>query len=127
MPAFQPYWGKLAVRNDRGDRGNVGIIRSPVRASILPDQNGRESDSGDAIQHPEWAFRACGDVAIQIEEAKCRFTTVVLYFRMSSWSEDNRQHRPPDRGHAITSQAKAGYYRRKISSDHAGRSRLALL
>jgi hypothetical protein len=35
-PAFQPYRGKLAVRNDRGDRGNVGIIRSPVRASILP-------------------------------------------------------------------------------------------
>ena len=30
-------WGKLTVRNDRGDRGNVGIIRSPVRASILPD------------------------------------------------------------------------------------------
>ncbi len=38
MPAFQPYRGKLAVRNDRGDRGNVGIIRSPIRASILPDQ-----------------------------------------------------------------------------------------
>jgi transposase InsO family protein len=37
MPAFQPYWGKPAVRNDRGDRGDVGIIRSPVRASILPD------------------------------------------------------------------------------------------
>jgi hypothetical protein len=37
MPAFQPYWGKLTVRNDRGDRGNVGIIRSPIRASILPD------------------------------------------------------------------------------------------
>jgi hypothetical protein len=36
-PAFQPYRGKLAVWNDRGDRGNVGIIRSPVRASILPD------------------------------------------------------------------------------------------
>jgi hypothetical protein len=35
-PAFQPYWGKPAVRNDRGDRGNVGIIRSPIRASILP-------------------------------------------------------------------------------------------
>ena len=32
MPAFQPYRGKPAVRNDRGDRGNVGIIRSPVRA-----------------------------------------------------------------------------------------------
>src|SRR5262252_5495930 len=40
-PAFQPYWGKLAVRNDRGDRGNVGIIRSPIRASILPDHLGR--------------------------------------------------------------------------------------
>jgi hypothetical protein len=26
--------------NDRGDRGNVGIIRSPIRASILPDQSG---------------------------------------------------------------------------------------
>src|SRR5580693_9205607 len=39
QPAFQPYWGKLAVRNDRGDRGNVGIIRSPIRASILPDQS----------------------------------------------------------------------------------------
>src|SRR5260370_3986223 len=37
-PAFQPYWGKLTVRNDRGDRGNVGIIRSPIRASILPDR-----------------------------------------------------------------------------------------
>src|SRR6516225_6957701 len=36
-PAFQAYWGKPAVRNDRGDRGDVGIIRSPVRASILPD------------------------------------------------------------------------------------------
>ena len=23
--------------NDSGDRGDVGIIRSPVRASILPD------------------------------------------------------------------------------------------
>src|SRR3954464_3384738 len=39
-PAFQPYWGKPAVRNDRGDRGNVGIIRSPVRASILPNLGG---------------------------------------------------------------------------------------
>jgi hypothetical protein len=28
MPAFQPYRGKPAVRNDRGDRGNVGIIEA---------------------------------------------------------------------------------------------------
>src|ERR1700757_2736136 len=41
-PTFQPYWGKPAVRNEREDRGNVGIIRSPLRASILPDYiNGR--------------------------------------------------------------------------------------
>jgi len=26
--------------NVRGDRGNVGIIRSPVRATILPDHSG---------------------------------------------------------------------------------------
>src|SRR5262250_3951755 len=37
MSAFQPYWGKPAVRNDRGDGGNVGIIRSPLRATVLPD------------------------------------------------------------------------------------------
>ena len=37
MPAFQPYWGKPAVRNERGDREDVGIMRSPVRASILPN------------------------------------------------------------------------------------------
>jgi hypothetical protein len=29
--------GKPTVRNLREGRGNVGIIRSPVRASILPD------------------------------------------------------------------------------------------
>src|SRR5215471_19929690 len=40
MPAFQPYWGKPAVRNDRGDGGNVGIIRSPLRATVLPDGGG---------------------------------------------------------------------------------------
>src|SRR5215471_12608124 len=43
MPAFQPYRGKPAVRNDREGRGNVGIIRSPIRASTLPDGGGREA------------------------------------------------------------------------------------
>jgi hypothetical protein len=43
MPAFQPYRGKPAVRNDREGRGNVGIIRSPVRASTLPNCGGREA------------------------------------------------------------------------------------
>jgi hypothetical protein len=36
-PAFKPYRGKLAVRNFRGGDGDVGIIRSPVRAIALPD------------------------------------------------------------------------------------------
>jgi hypothetical protein len=37
-PALKPYWGKPAVRNFRGDDGNVGIMRSPVRAIVLPDR-----------------------------------------------------------------------------------------
>src|SRR5262245_647214 len=37
-PALKPYRGKPAVRNFRGDGGNVGIMRSPLRASVLPDR-----------------------------------------------------------------------------------------
>jgi hypothetical protein len=37
IPALKPYRGKPAVRNFRGGDGNVGIIRSPVRAIALPD------------------------------------------------------------------------------------------
>ena len=37
IPALKPYRGKPAVRNFRGGNGNVGIIRSPVRAIALPD------------------------------------------------------------------------------------------
>ena len=37
IPAFKPYRGKPAVRNFRGGDGDVGIIRSPVRAIALPD------------------------------------------------------------------------------------------
>jgi|SRR5215472_13252935 len=39
-PALEPYWGKPAVRNLREDNGDVGIIRSPVRAIVLPDRPG---------------------------------------------------------------------------------------
>ena len=38
-PALEPYRGKPAVRNLRGDNGDVGIIRSPVRAIVLPDSS----------------------------------------------------------------------------------------
>src|SRR5262249_37843324 len=41
-PALKPEQGKPALRNFRGDHGDVGIIRSPVRAMVLPggEQNG---------------------------------------------------------------------------------------
>jgi hypothetical protein len=37
--ALKPYWGKPTVRNFREGNGNVGIIRSPVRAIALPDRS----------------------------------------------------------------------------------------
>jgi hypothetical protein len=45
---LEPYRGKPAVRNLRGDDGNVGIIRSPVRAIVLPDRR-RITASGDPV------------------------------------------------------------------------------
>ena len=45
-PALEPYWGKPAVRNLRGDDGNVGIIRSPVRTIVLPDRAPRALPGG---------------------------------------------------------------------------------
>src|ERR1700693_483565 len=41
IPALKPYRGKPAVRNFREGDGNVGIIRSPLRAIVLPDLLGR--------------------------------------------------------------------------------------
>jgi hypothetical protein len=49
-PALEPYRGEPAVRNLRGDRGNVGIIRSPVRASIPPDKLGNHDCRAIAMQ-----------------------------------------------------------------------------
>jgi hypothetical protein len=43
-PALKPYRGKPAVRNFRGGNGNVGIIRSPVRAIALPDNRHEVED-----------------------------------------------------------------------------------
>src|SRR6266508_1131507 len=40
MLTLKPYWGKPAVRNFRGGDGDVGIIRSPVRAIALLDLHG---------------------------------------------------------------------------------------
>jgi hypothetical protein len=46
--------------NDREDRGNVGIIRSPVRASILPDPSRtlKGSPSGRTKLWRQVAFKA---------------------------------------------------------------------
>jgi len=53
MLALKPYWGKPAVRNFREDDGDVGIIRSPVRAIVLPGRPMFFSDenpgSGDPV------------------------------------------------------------------------------
>jgi|HubBroStandDraft_1064217.scaffolds.fasta_scaffold34466_3 hypothetical protein len=43
-PTLKPYRGKPAVRNFRGGDGNVGIIRSPVRAIALPDNRHEGED-----------------------------------------------------------------------------------
>src|SRR5215469_15406119 len=73
MPSFQPYWGKPAVRNDRGDRGDVGI-RSPVRASILPDCGGRSvMGVPTAIPQEEWPFgRASHSAALPAKRPQYR-------------------------------------------------------
>jgi hypothetical protein len=49
IPALKPYWGKPTVRDFRGSGGDVGIIRSPVRATALP---------GNRIS---WGFRMDSD------------------------------------------------------------------
>jgi len=47
-PALKPYRGKPAVRNFRGGNGNVGIIRSPVRAIALPDNANKPAKEFDS-------------------------------------------------------------------------------
>src|SRR5713226_4001661 len=59
-PALKPYWGKPAVRNFRGDDGNVGIIRSPVRAIALPDKLPEADGSCDST-HSSLASLAFSD------------------------------------------------------------------
>jgi transposase InsO family protein len=86
MPALEPYWGKLTVRNLRGDRGNVGIIRSPVRASIPPD---RQLIREMSVANPLW-----GAPRIQGELLKLGMdvgqTTVAKYMA--------KRRRPPSQG-----------------------------
>ena len=50
MLALKPYRGKPAVRNFREGDGNVGIIRSPVRAITLPDHERLQPSRGSREQ-----------------------------------------------------------------------------
>jgi len=60
--ALEPYWGKPAVRNLRGDDGNGGIIRSPIRAIVLPDPLAPTSVE-PALRAPRRACAAASNVA----------------------------------------------------------------
>ena len=70
MPAFQPDWRKSAVRNDRGDDGNVSIIRSLVRAILLPGNRTHVRNLG-SCRHPasetipKWQNQGGGIGALQ--------------------------------------------------------------
>src|SRR5215510_13051367 len=52
IPALKPYWGKPAVRNFREGHGNVGIIRSPLRAIALPDPSSQLRQGTRAVSVP---------------------------------------------------------------------------
>src|SRR3989442_5658730 len=47
--ALKPYRGKPAVRNFREGDGDVGIIRSPLRAIALPDRATATTSSSTAL------------------------------------------------------------------------------
>src|ERR1700730_15114632 len=76
MPAFQPYRGKPAVRNDREDRGNVGIIRSPVRASTLPDCGGCEVTRIPTAP-ANLLHRICLLLALFVESLQCTISGAI--------------------------------------------------
>jgi hypothetical protein len=38
MPTFQPYWGKPAVRDDRGTVETAASFEARFRATVLPDK-----------------------------------------------------------------------------------------
>src|SRR6266566_5751129 len=66
MSALQPYRGKPAVRNDRGDRGNVGIIEARSAPRSYP--TGRTcANSGHYKAH--YAPVLIAPLSIQIRRA----------------------------------------------------------
>jgi hypothetical protein len=81
IPALKPYRGKLAVRNFRGGDGNVGIIRSPVRAIALPDyEKGVAIRSASSLalgiaRYPAKRRQRIGGVGIQLRKDAIRTPT----------------------------------------------------
>ena len=54
MSALQPYRGKPAVRNDRGDRGNVGIIEARSAPRSYPTAGGAMKIASLPLQRREF-------------------------------------------------------------------------
>jgi len=54
MSALQPYRGKPAVRNDRGDRGNVGIIEARSAPRSYPTAGGAIKIASLPLQRREF-------------------------------------------------------------------------
>jgi len=59
-PTLKPYWGKPAVRNFREGNGNVGIMRSPLRAIALPDQSSGIAQIGLCQEGFEFTLGSAG-------------------------------------------------------------------
>ena len=75
LPTFQPYWGNPTVRNDRGERGNIGMTglrlaptRPPKNCPVSPrvgllKQETISYPSATALGHTMAALtgRACAE------------------------------------------------------------------
>jgi hypothetical protein len=82
--------------NDRGDRGNVGIIRSPIRASILPDLVMRSekmmqrSNVADSRNAPYGTSPSSGSNSLRLDARKLDYLGPLLSFIGDEFAEIGR-------------------------------------